>query len=679
MNYFVTGLTGFIGRQFLEVLSKREGKIYALVRPGSVGKLEKMAFEHGLEKDKLVPVAGDLSEDLCGVDPKDVGDIDHFYHLGAIYDLTADQEEQKKSNVKGTAEALNLAEKLKVKCFHHISSIVAAGFYPGVFTESMFDEAVDVKKNPYFATKHESEGLVREQTALPWRIYRPGIVVGNSKTGWINKIDGPYYFFNLINQISEVLPRWVPLPVYRGNEMNIVPVDFIAEALDHISHQPDLDGTCFHLTNPESATFGQVINDFLKASKGPTMKLDVPAERLMDFLPVGAKVFLQNKAIVAHVKAQLLENMGIPKEVLLTEHLNTKYDCSNTLRALEGSGISVPRLDTYAARLWNYWEQHLNPEFMKPQYLPDVVKGKTVLVTGGSEGIGLEAAKNCAQAGAKVLVVARTQSKLDAAVEEIRSAGGDAHGYPCDLTDLNACDDLIDSVLKDHEFVDILINNAGRSIRRSLKLTYNRFHDFERVMQLNYFSAIRLTMNLLPSMEKRKRGHIVNISSIAALGTGSPRFSSYTASKSALDAWSDSAALEYADRNIHFTNIHMPLVRTKMIAATTSYQDVNTLSTKQAGKLINDAIIHRPGELNTMTGSIVRQLGIFAPKLNKLIFSTLYQITDDSEAAKSSAHQQTEQESKEIRTHKALDALQQLHLDKQTLESIANILQGVHT
>ena len=555
MNYFVTGLTGFIGRQFLEVLSKREGKIYALVRPSSVGKLEKMAFEHGLEKDKLVPVTGDLSEDLCGVDPKEVGQIDHFYHLGAIYDLTADQEEQKKSNVKGTAEALNLAEKLKVKCFHHISSIVAAGFYPGVFTESMFDEAVDVKKNPYFATKHESEGLVREQTAVPWRIYRPGIVVGNSKTGWINKIDGPYYFFNLINQISEVLPRWVPLPVYRGNEMNIVPVDFIAEALDPISHQPDLDGTCFHLTNPESATFGQVINDFLKASKGPTMKLDVPAERLMDFLPVGAKVFLQNKAIVAHVKAQLLENMGIPKEVLLTEHLNTKYDCSNTQRALEGSGISVPRLDTYAARLWNYWEQHLNPEFLKPQYLPDVVKGKTVLVTGGSEGIGFEAAKNCALAGAKVLVVARTQSKLDAAVEEIRSAGGDAHGYPCDLTDLNACDDLIDSVLNDHEFVDILINNAGRSIRRSLKLTYNRFHDFERVMQLNYFSAIRLTMNLLPSMEKRKRGHIVNISSIAALGTGSPRFSSYTASKSALDAWSDSAALEYADRNIHFTNI----------------------------------------------------------------------------------------------------------------------------
>lgn len=674
MNYFVTGLTGFIGRQLLESLAKREGTIYALVRPSSVSKLEHISFDMGLEKGKLIPVPGDLTAPLCGVNIDDIGEVDHFYHLAAIYDLTADQEQQKKSNVEGTREALCLAEKLNVKCFHHISSIVAAGFYPGVFTESMFDEAVEVEKNPYFQTKHDSEGLVRNQNSVPWRIYRPGIVVGHSQTGWISKIDGPYYFFELINTISEVLPRWVPLPMYRGNEFNLVPVDFVAKALDHISHQPELDGSCFHLTNPESVSFGEVINDFLKAAKGPTMKLDVPGERLLDFFPIGARLFLQNKAIVARVKMQLLENLGIPKEVLLTEHLNTRYDCSNTLKALEGSGISVPKLETYAARLWNYWEQHLNPEFLKPQYLPDVVSGKTVLITGGSEGIGREAAENCAKAGAKVIMVARTQSKLDLAVEEIKAAGGEAFGYSCDLTDLNACDNLIEQVLNDHEYVDILINNAGRSIRRSLNLTYERFHDFERVMQINYFSAIRLTMNLLPSMVERQSGHIVNISSIAALGKGSPRFSSYMASKSALDSWSNSAALEYAGDNIAFTNIHMPLVRTKMIEATKSYQDVNVLSTTEAGQLINDAIINKPSEVNTLTGSIVRQLGIVAPKLNKLIFSTLYQITDDSEAAKSDAHQPAVDTAT-----KAMDALQQLHLDKQTLESIANILRGYHT
>ncbi len=678
MNYFVTGITGFIGQQFLDVLSQREGKIYALVRAGSVKKLERLRYEKGIDADKLIPVVGDLGESRCGVDASALGSIDHFYHLGAIYDLTADQAQQKTANVEGTREALNLAKQLGVSCFHHISSIVAAGFYPGVFSEEMFDEAVDVDKNPYFETKHISEGLVRNQSEVPWRIYRPAVVVGNSETGWINKIDGPYYFFELINTISEVLPRWVPLPVYRGNEFNIVPVDFIAKALDHISHQPDLDGTCFHLTNPKSSPFGSVINTFLRAAKGPTMKLDLPADRLLDFLPIGARMFLENKVIVNRVKMQLLENLGIPKEVLLTEHLNTQYDCSNTLKALEGSGISVPPLKTYAARLWNYWEQHLNPAFLKPQYLTDVVKGKTVMITGGSEGIGFEAAKMCAEAGATVLLVARTQSKLDEAVALINDAGGTAVGYACDLADMNSCDALIDKVLEEQGFVDVLVNNAGRSIRRSLNLTYERFHDFERVMQLNYFSAVKLTMRLLPSMVERKRGHVVNISTIAAMGKGSPRFSSYTASKTALDSWANSAALEYAGDNIAFTNIHMPLVRTKMIAATTSYSDINVLSTKEAVRLINDAIVYRPAEVNTMTGTIVRQLGILSPKLNKLIFSTLYQITDDSEAAKASAHPTAEQDKNVVAT-KAMDALQQLHLDKETLESINNILRGYHT
>lgn len=679
MNYFVTGITGFVGQQFLASLSKREGKIFALVRPGSVKKIEKMRFEHGLSADKLVAVTGDLGEKLCGVDPAQLDSVEHFYHLGAVYDLTADQAQQKEANVTGTKEAIALAEKLNVKCFHHISSIVAAGFYPGVFKENMFEEAVGVEQNPYFQTKHESEALVRTECNVPWRIYRPGIVVGNSKTGWINKIDGPYYFFNLINTIAEMLPRWVPLPVYRGNPTNIVPVDFVADALDHISHKPGLDSKCFHLTNPEPMTFGKVINNFLKAAKGPTMKLDIPAERLLDFLPAGPRMFLKNKAIVQGVKMQVLENLKIPKEVMLTEYLTTEYDCSNTLAALEDSDIRCPQLKTYARRLWNYWEQHLNPEYLKPHYLPDVVKGKHILITGGSEGIGREVADNCAKAGAKVILVARTQEKLDAAVEEIRAAGGDAVSYSCDLSDLNALDDLTEKVLKDHGHVDILINNAGRSIRRSLRLTYERFHDFERVMQINYFSAIRLTMNLLPSMVERKTGHVVNISTIAAMSSGSPRFSSYTASKSALDAWSNTAAFEYASDNIQFTNVHMPLVRTKMIAATTQYQSVNVLTTEQAGKLVNSALINRPAEVNTMTGTIIRQLGILAPQLNHLVFSTLYQLTDDSEAAKASASAKPVEDDKHAIADKAMDALQRLKLDKETLEAVDNLLRGYHT
>ncbi|NIB40627.1 SDR family oxidoreductase [Pseudomaricurvus alkylphenolicus] len=682
MNYFVTGLTGFIGNQLLQNLCRREGTIYALVRPGSEGKIKDLRHKLNIPDQKLVIVEGNLSEPLCGVEPHVLaqirGGVDGFYHLGAIYSLTADADSQRAANVNGTREAIRLAEALDARCFHHVSSIVAAGFYQGTFTEDMFDEAVDVERNAYFHTKHLAEGLVRHKCHIPWRIYRPGAVVGHSVSGWINKVDGPYYFFPLLDKISEVLPRWFPLPKYQGNQLNIVPVDFVADALDHISHQPDLDGKCFHLTDPDPLLLGDLLNEFLKAAKGPLMKLDLPLDRAMDFLPAGARSLAGNRKVFERVKEQVAENLNIPKEVLLTESLNTQYDCSNTLQALEGSGIEVPALKTYAARLWHYWDQHLHPDHNLPRSIEDAVAGRTVLITGGSEGIGKQVGVDCAVAGARVILVARTQSKLDAAVEEIRAAGGDAHSYSCDLSDLEACDRMIDQVLSDHGHVDVLVNNAGRSIRRSLSLTYERFHDFERVMQINYFSAIRLAMRLLPSMAEREQGHIVNVSSIAALTRGTPRFSSYVASKSALDAWSDSAGVEYRHKNIAFTNIHMPLVRTGMIEATTSYRNVQTLTPEQASELVCEAMVDRPMEVNTLTGNITRLLGTLAPELHKLVFATVYQLTDDSAAAKDSAKHSSTADLSSV-AQQAVDALSSLDLDAETLEGISELLKGHHT
>ena len=683
MNYFVTGLTGFIGTEFLEHLSRRDGTIYALVRPGSIAALDELRHRYRLPEDKLVAVTGDLTQPLCGVEQSVIdeikGNVQGFYHLGAIYDLAADAEFQRQANVNGTREAIRLAEMIEAGGFHHVSSIVAAGFYEGVFKEEMFDEAVDVEQNPYFETKHISEGIVRSECSIPWRIYRPGAVVGHSKTGWISKVDGPYFFFPILDKIAEVLPRWVPLPKYEGNHLNLVSVDFVASAIDHIGHQPGFDGKCFHLTDPQPLRLGDALNEFLKAAKGPTMSLDVPLERLKDFLPEGAGAFVSNKQVLERVKAQLAENLGIPKEVLLTEKLDTQYDCSNTLQALEGSGIAVPPLKNYASRLWNYWEQNLHPDHAKPQTLEDAVGGKVVLITGGSEGIGKQLGIDCALAGARVLLVARTQSKLDLAVEEIRALGGEAQSYSCDLSNLADCDRMVDKVLEEQGQVDVLVNNAGRSIRRSLSLTYDRFHDFERVMQINYFSAVRLAMRVLPSMVERGQGQVVNVSSIAALTKGTPRFSSYVASKSAMDAWSNSAAAEYAANNIKFTNVHMPLVRTGMIEATTAYKNVQVLSPAEASEMVQKAIVEKPMEVNTLTGELVRLLGLIAPEMNKLVFSTVYQLADDSAAAKASASTAKADAGEESVADKAMGALKTLELDTETLESISNILKGVHT
>src|SRR6476619_5588365 len=280
MNYFVTGATGFIGRNLVEQLLERGGTIYVLVREGSRGRLEELKSSWGAEVDRIVPVIGDLSQENLGVDRATIdelkGKIDHFFHLAAIYDMTADAESQRVANVEGTRHAVELAEALDAKHFHMVSSIAAAGLYKGTFTEDMFEEAEKVDNHPYFQTKHESEAVVREESKVPWRVYRPGIVVGNSETGEMDKIDGPYYFFKLLQRARNALPQWFPGVGIEGRKINIVPVDYVAKAMDHIAHIDGFDGQAFHLTDPNPLSAGQVINVFAKAAHAPeaVMRID---------------------------------------------------------------------------------------------------------------------------------------------------------------------------------------------------------------------------------------------------------------------------------------------------------------------------------------------------------------------------------------------------------------------
>src|SRR3954451_7778377 len=204
MSYFVTGATGFIGRNLVERLLQREGTIYALVRAGSRGRLEELRTSWGADGARVVPISGDLTQPGLAISEEDLitmrGQIQHFFHLAAIYDITVDAETQRVANVEGTRHAIELAGAVEAGCFHHVSSIAAAGLYRGIWTEDMFDEAERLDTNPYFRTKHEAEPLGPEESSRPWRVYRPAIVVGDSRPGAIDKIDGPYYMFKSLQR-----------------------------------------------------------------------------------------------------------------------------------------------------------------------------------------------------------------------------------------------------------------------------------------------------------------------------------------------------------------------------------------------------------------------------------------------------------------------------------------------
>ncbi|MGC4367670.1 SDR family oxidoreductase [Hydrogenophaga sp. R2] len=636
MHYFVTGATGFIGKRLVARLLQRKGAVvHFLIRRESEGKVAQLREFWGVGPSRAVPVFGDLTEKKLGVSADDIralkGQIDHLYHLAAVYDLEADEESQVKVNIDGTRNMVEFARAITAGYVHHVSSIAAAGLYEGVFREDMFEEAENID-HPYFMTKHESEKIVRKECKQPWTVYRPAAVVGDSRTGEMDKIDGPYYFFKLIQRIRQILPPWMPSVGLEGGRINIVPVDFVVAALDHISHGQRAGGECFHLVDPVGYRVGDVLDILSRAAHAPKMNLFVNAA-LLGFIPKSVKKGLMALAPVRRVYRAVMQDLGLPEDMMTFVNYPTRFDCRQTLAALKGSGIECPNLRDYAWRLWDYWERHLDPDLHIDRSLRGTVAGKVVLVTGGSSGIGLAAAHKFAEAGATTIICGRDQDKLDEACAEAKAKGYAFVAYPADIADMADCDRFVQLLIQNHGGVDYLINNAGRSIRRAIESSYDRFHDFERTMQLNYFGCLRVTMGLLPGMVAKKRGHIVNISSIGVL-TNAPRFSAYVASKAALDAWTRCASSEFADQGVTFTTINMPLVRTPMIAPTQIYKNVPTLAPEEAADMIAQACIFRPVRIATRLGITGQVMHALVPRVAQIVMNTSFRMFPDSSAAK---------------------------------------------
>jgi NAD(P)-dependent dehydrogenase (short-subunit alcohol dehydrogenase family) len=643
-SYLVTGGTGFLGRNLIQRLLARAEttEVLVLVRAKSRDRLASLA-ESWTNGTKVRPLVGDLTAPGLGIADDDRealrGKIDHLVHLAAVYDLTATEEANRTANVDGTARVVELANELRVGHLHHVSSVAVAGDHRGRYTEDNFDVGQRLT-SPYHATKFEAEALVRDKARVPWRVYRPAIVVGDSRTGEMDKVDGPYFVLPLISGLGTALAR-IPAPVSRVplvvpdlGATNIVPVDYVVDAMAYLMHADGLDHRAFHLVNPVPQPLVDVYNAFAREAGAPTVTAAIPrqviepVERLAR--PLAGLLARAPGAAIARDVA--LRQLGIPADVPAHAAFPTVFDSTATQQALAGSGIVVPRLEEYAGALWRYWRRELDPFRARRRQPGGPLAGRRVVITGASSGIGRATALKVARLGGVPLLVARRTEELEHVREEVERAGGQAHVYSCDITQSESVDALVKRMVADHPGIDMLVNNAGRSIRRSVKLSQDRFHDYERTMAVNYFGAVRLTMRLLPHMAQRRFGHVVNISSIG-VQTNPPRFSAYVASKAALDAFARIAASETYGDGITFTTIHMPLVRTPMIRPTKIYNAFPAKSPEDAADLVVRALVRRPKHIGTALGTFGAVSYTLAPRVVDAVLHIAYQVFPDSAAA----------------------------------------------
>lgn len=625
MRYVVTGGTGFIGRRVVSRLleSRPDAQVWVLVRRPSLGRFERLAAGWG---ERVKPLVAELPElDLSDEVLAELGEIDHVVHCAAIYDITAGEPERSAmyvANVEATRAVIGLAQRLDAT-MHHVSSIAVAGDFRGEYTEDDFDVGQQLP-TPYHQTKFEAELLVRSAPGLRYRIYRPAVVVGDSRTGEMDKVDGPYYFFGVLAKLA-VLPSLTPMLLPDTGRTNVVPVDYVVDALVALAHADGRDGQTFHLTAEKTIGLRGIYRGVAKAAGLPPLRGSLPRSVAAPVLSVrGRARVLRNMAAT---------QLGIPAEVFDLVDLPTTFISEKTRNILQDSGIRVPEFSAYAPKLWRYWAEHLDPDRARRDDPHGPLQGRHVIITGASSGIGRAAAIAIAERGATVFALARNGAALDALVAEIRANGGAAHAFTCDVTDSASVEHTVKDILGRFDHVDYLVNNAGRSIRRSVVNSTDRLHDYERVMAVNYFGAVRMVLALLPHWRERRFGHVVNVSS-AGVQARNPKYSSYLPTKAALDAFSDVVGSEVLSDHITFTNIHMPLVRTPMIVPSHRLNPVPAISPERAAAMVVRGLVDKPARIDTPLGTLAEAGNYFAPRTSRRILHQLYLGYPDSAAAR---------------------------------------------
>ncbi len=508
MAYFVTGATGLLGRTLLRaLLDHRDGEIFVLLPPDGQEGLEALLAAWD-PRHRVTAVPGDLAEAALGVDRDWVrehdGRITHFFHLAKVAAPVGEAREAAALEVGSTRNALELAADLDAGCFHHLSSIAASGDYGGFWDETMFDVDQDLP-TAYHSAAFESEQVVREESAVPWRVYRTGLVIGDSETGEVDEVDGPYSFFPLLKGLRDLLPPWTPLVSLDLGDTNVVPVDYVAKAMDHLAHLPDRDGEAFHLVNPEPQRTIDVVNAFAEAAGAP--RFATPVDRSLTglvptrLLPTALRPGTLLRSALRSAPGQLVlretvGRIGMPPEVVEHLALPATYGSWLTEQALAGSGISVPVLESYAARVWGFWEDELDQPLPGDRGMVAALAGRTVVVIGAATETGRATASQVASAGGVVALVDRDEALLEEQSTAIVARGGAAYAFACVFSDPAAVDALTDRIGAELGRVDFLVVCAGPPPRRSR----------------NALGAVRLAQGLQSRMRDQPGGgHVVHV------------------------------------------------------------------------------------------------------------------------------------------------------------------------
>ncbi len=590
-RFLVTGATGLIGRHLVPELITRGHAVTALVRtPREVPGCE--------------TAVGDICQPGLGL-PATVSpaDFDAVLHLAALYDLLADEASLHAVNVQGTENLLEWLGGGWGGVLHHVSSVAVAGDFTGTLPEGAADLGQGFP-NAYHRSKFDAETLVRA-SGLRFRVYRPSAVVGHSRTGAIDRADGPYFLFASLKRARDLYPRWMPLPNALEGRINMVPVDWVAAAMAHWVDAGQ-DGRTYHLVDPAPPYAGDTWNLLSDAAGGPALRGSLG--RWKKRVPFVVDT-LDGLGAVRWYSEQRLQQMGVPPQVKASFNQQVRFDAGSQ-QGLP-PGLKCPPQSAYVAPIWDFWLRNLDPALDPVEAARSSIEGKVVLITGGSSGVGAELAVQCGQAGAVVLLAARREPELKAVAQRVRAAGGRCLYRVTDLNELEECDALIAWALAEEGRVDVLVNNAARSIRRPAAESLERYHDFERVMRLNFFAPVRLIRGALPGMRQRGDGVIVNVLT-AGITLPTPWFAAYGASKSALHHLTDTLSAEHLHEGVHVMSVLLPWVRTAMMDEE-RYGDTKAMTPEQAAAWMLDGIVQR--KRRVVSGTFLRRwvLNVVAP------------------------------------------------------------------